>query len=92
MYFETTFLYIIIQTLDIKKCDVISACTNIPGNNMQWNYPNIPDVQDTDAIQILPMEVVGEWNYSNPEKSVFEVKNDEKIHEYFKESFPQRSL
>ena len=57
----------------------------LPGGDSLWNYPNIPDVQDTDVIQILPMEVVGEWDYSDPNKSVFEVKNYEKINEYFKE-------
>ena len=26
-----------------------------------WHYPTIPDVQDTDIAQILPIEVIGEW-------------------------------
>ena len=72
-----------IESPNSSKVEHLTRCS--PGNDMQWNYPNIPDVQDTDVIQILPMEVVGEWDYSNPEKSVFEVKNYEKINEYFKE-------
>ena len=41
------------------------------GKDSLWQYPKIPDVQDTDTIQILPIEVLGEWDYSNPKKSVF---------------------
>ena len=44
-----------------------------------WQYPKIPDVQDTDTIQILPNEVIGEWDYSNLKKSVFEIKNCEQV-------------
>ena len=48
-----------------------------------WHYPTIPDVQDTDIIQILPIEVIGEWDYSNPKESVFEVKNVEQVNDIF---------
>ena len=50
-----------------------------------WQYPKIPDVQDTDTIQILPNEVIGEWDYSNLKKSVFEIKNCEQVNICFKE-------
>ena len=72
-----------IESLNSRKVEHLTRI--LPGGDSLWNYPNIPDVQDTDVIQILPMEVVGEWDYSDPKKSVFEVKNYEKINEYFKE-------
>ena len=56
-----------------------------PDQDSLWQYPKISDVQDTDIIQILPIEVIGEWNYSDPKKSIFEVKNCEQINVCFKD-------
>ena len=55
------------------------------GSDSLWQYPKIPDVQNTDDIQILPIEVIGEWDYSDPKKSVFKVINYEQVNICFKE-------
>ena len=55
------------------------------GKDSLWQYPKVSDVQDTDIIQILPIEEIGERDYSDPNKSVFEVKNCEQVNKCFKE-------
>ena len=42
------------------------------------------DIQDTDDIQVLPFNIVGDWNFDG-EKPVFIVKNETDIQHFFKE-------
>ena len=74
-----------ILSIDSPNSSKVEHLTRVlPGTDKLWQYPQIPDVQDTDIIQILPIEVIGEWDYSNPKKSVFEVKNCKEINAVFK--------
>ena len=48
-------------------------------SNAHWQYPSIDDIQVADLEQILPIDVIGDWDYSNTRKSVFIVDNAEAI-------------
>ena len=71
------------ESPNLSKAEHLTRVLN--GKDLLWQYPKIPDIQDTDNIQILPIEVIWEWDYSNPKKSVFEVKNCEQVNICFKE-------
>ena len=71
------------ESQNLSKAEHLTIVLN--GDDSLWQYPKIPDIQDTDNIQILPIEVIWEWDYSNPKKSVFEVKNCEQVNICFKE-------
>ena len=51
-----------------------------------WHYPYSVDIHETDNMQILPIEVIGEWNYTDPNKPLFEVKNCEQVNICFRNS------
>ena len=74
-----------ILSIDSSNSSKVEHLTRVQHcNDSLWHYPAIPDVQDTDIIQILPIEVIGEWDYLDPKKSVFEVKNCKQVNDIFK--------
>ena len=53
-------------------------------NSLYWQYPsNYTDIQDVELVQILPIQIDSEWDYSNSEKSVLVVANVTKISSCF---------
>ena len=64
------------------KADSVKMEHLVPSNsnsNAHWQYPSIDDIQVADLEQILPIDVIGDWDYSNTRKSVFIVDNAEAI-------------
>ena len=57
----------------------------INGNNERWCRPSgCDDVQDTEEIQILPVPILGEWNFDS-DKPTFQINNCEIIIKTFDE-------
>ena len=54
-------------------------------SNTIWHYPRWEDIQVAENEQILPVNVVGEWDYSNENKHVLILKNEDKIQSCFEE-------
>ena len=51
-----------------------------------WQYPkNVNDVQDAERDQILPITVVADWDYTDPENFILTVKNAEDIAKCFRD-------
>ena len=49
-----------------------------------WQYPKyVNDVQDAGRDQILPLTVVAEWDYTDPENCILTVKNAQDIAKCF---------
>ena len=52
-----------------------------------WQQPKIDDIQSVSMVQLIPLAVTGEWNFSGqaPQSNKFKVSNYESIDEKLNE-------
>ena len=55
-------------------------------DNSVWVKPRHDDIQDVEYCQIVPYEVVGEWDM-NRHPAVFMIKNSQDINKMFEKHF-----
>ena len=55
------------------------------GNRKNWIRPKTDDVQAVNIVQLLPIEVVGDWNFRNERQPVFSVDNAIEIEKVFQQ-------
>ena len=54
-------------------------------SNINWYYPAVQDLEITDDDQFLPVDIIGEWDYSNEDQYIFILKNEDEIISCFEE-------
>ena len=69
--------YVIEMNHDFVKVEHLTRVNKL--SNILWKYGNFGDIQNVNPEQVLPITVVSDWDYTDPNNFVLRIENFEEI-------------